>query len=92
MDMKEQEFTIFSVTSPNGKMQELEMETAYEAFFKKGDQIIRLSGMKYPVDLTPGALLICPFCGNVFPSENEVCIECNEPAFNADSIAKAHSI
>ena len=76
----------------DGNTVEIELDICYEKVFKKGDKIIRLSGMKYPVDLTPGALLICPFCGNVFPTENDVCVECCEPAFNADSIAKAHSI
>ena len=63
-------------------------EEAFEKVFKKGDKLIRLTGMDYPVDLTPEELLICPFCGNIFPTENKVCIECNEPALNDTAIGE----
>jgi len=85
-DMMLKEFTIFVVTAPNGRKRKIKMELFYEKAFKKGDRIILLSGMKYPVDLTPEELLICPFCGNIFPTENEVCIGCGEPALNAKAI------
>lgn len=86
MDMKSQEFTVFSIASPSGKIHESEMETAYESFFKKGDRIIRLSGMRYPVKLTHGELLICPFCGDLFPGETEHCKTCGKPAFSVKNI------
>ena len=84
--MRQQNFTIYTVTTPDGKKEELILPIPYERVFKKGDKIIRLSGMEYPVDLTPEELLICPFCGNIFPTENKDCIECGEPALNATVI------
>ena len=39
-------------------------------------------------NLTPEELLICPFCGNIFPTENKVCIECNDPALNDTAIGE----
>ena len=84
--MKQQNFSIYTVTMPNGKKEELILPIPYERVFKKGDKIIRITGMKYPVDLTPEEWLICPFCGNIFPTENKDCIECGEPALNATVI------
>ena len=84
--MKQQNFTIYTITTPDGKKEELILPIPYERVFKKGDKIIRLSGMEYPVDLTPEEMLICPFCGNIFPTENKDCIECGEPALNATVI------
>lgn len=84
--IREKPISIFTVTDSDGNAANIELDTHYEKVFQKGDKIIRLSGMLYPVNLTPEALLICPFCGNVFPSENEVCIECNEPALNTKAI------
>jgi len=88
MDMMQKNFSVFTVTESNGKKCEIELDTAFEKVFKKGDKLIRLTGMDYPVDLTPEELLICPFCGNIFPTENKVCIECNEPALNDTAIEK----
>ena len=88
MDMMQKNFSVFTVTESNGKKREIELDTAFEKVFKKGDKLIRLTGMDYPVDLTPEELLICPFCGNIFPTENKVCIECNEPALNDTAIEK----
>ncbi|MBE6602675.1 MAG: hypothetical protein E7637_09290 [Ruminococcaceae bacterium] len=84
--MRSQVLSIFTVTDENGNRLEIELPVPYEKVFKKGDKIIRLAGMKYPVDLTPEELLVCPFCGNIFPTENEVCVECGEPALNASVI------
>jgi len=81
--VREKQVSIFTVTDSDGNTVEIELDICYEKVFKKGDQIIRLSGMKYPVDLTPEEILICPFCGNIFPTENEVCVECGEPAIRA---------
>ena len=84
--MVSQNFSIYTVTLPDGRKEEIALPVPYERVFKKGDKLIRLTGMDYPVDLTPEELLICPFCGNIFPTENKVCIECNEPALNATAI------
>ena len=86
MDMMQKTFSVFTISSDDGKTREIELDVQYERVFKKGDKIIRLSGMEYPVDLTPEELLICPFCGNIFPTENKDCIECGEPALNATVI------
>jgi len=84
--MESKNFTVYTVARPDGKNETLLLPVPYERVFKKGDKLIRLSGMKYPVDLTPEELLICPFCGNIFPTENEICIGCGEPALNAKAI------
>ena len=84
--MLSKNFSIYTVTLSDGRTEELALPVPYERVFKKGDKLIRLSGMKYPVDLTPEELLICPFCGNIFPTENKDCIECGEPALNATVI------
>ncbi len=84
--MTQNTFSVFTISSDDGNTQEIELNVQYEKVFKKGDRIIRLSGMKHPVDLTPEELLICPFCGNIFPTENQDCIECGEPALNARAI------
>lgn len=84
--MRHQNFTIYTVTTLDGKREKLILPIPYERVFKKGDKLIRLTGMKYPVDLTPEELLICPFCGNIFPTENKDCVECGEPALNAKAI------
>ena len=86
MDMMQKNFSVFTISSPDGKRYEIELDVRYEKVFKKGDKLIRLTGMEYPVDLTPEELLICPFCGNIFPTENKDCIECGEPALNAKVI------
>ncbi len=84
--MTQKNFSIYTIDTPDGKKKELILPIPYERVFKKGDMIIRLPGMDYPVDLTPEELLICPFCGNIFPTENKDCIECGEPALNAKVI------
>lgn len=81
--MREQVFTTFTVTTENGNKMEIELPVPYEKVFKKGDRIIRFSGMDFPVDLKPEEFLICPFCGNIFPKENKVCVECGTAALNA---------
>jgi len=86
--MMSKNFSIFTVTRPDGRKEEIALPVPYERVFKKGDKLIRLTGMDYPVDLTPEELLICPFCGNIFPTENKVCIECNEPALNDTAIGE----
>ena len=86
--MTDRNFSLFTVTASDGKEATFFLPVPYERVFKKGDKIIRLSGMKYPVDLTTEELLICPFCGNIFPTENQDCIECGEPALNAKAIDK----
>ena len=82
--VREKQVSIFTVTDAHGTTMEIELDICYERVFKKGDKLIRLSGMQYPVDLTPEDILICPFCGNVFPSENDVCVQCGEPAIRAE--------
>ena len=84
--MVEKTFVILSVTTPKGKIKKIDLPYCYLRVFPKGDKILRMVGMQYPVDLTPEDFLICPFCGNVFPKENTYCVGCGETALNAEII------
>lgn len=55
----------------------IELDAKYDSVYKKGDALFFTSGILYPINLTSHDKVVCPFCGNIFPAENPVCINCN---------------
>ncbi|MBE6628303.1 MAG: hypothetical protein E7629_05190 [Ruminococcaceae bacterium] len=44
--------------------------------YREGDEVIGISGIPYPIVLTPHEWILCPLCGGVMPAVNETCVEC----------------
>ena len=86
--MYQRAITVYTVQTPDGRTQTFEAEIRYENVFKNGEKVIRLPGMLYPVDLNPERFVLCPFCGNISPKENAVCIECYAPALDTKALYK----
>lgn len=52
------------------------LDQKYESVYRKGDLVVKLSGLPCPANLTPGEHTVCPRCGQIAPSENAVCTGC----------------
>ena len=62
----------------NGRMHRMELGGQFESTIRKGDILLRLPGVPYPVTKTPGDIVICPYCGTIMPRENADCVGCGE--------------
>ena len=81
-DMHYRTFIICRMINDKGREVEFEFPEQCEPVFHAGDKIIKLSAIKYPIILTDHSWCMCPFCGNVFPKENDHCIQCNAEPIN----------
>ena len=81
--MYQRALTVYTVQAPDGRRVTFEAEIRYERVYSVGDRVLRLPGMRLPVDLSPERYVLCPFCGNISPKENETCVECGAPALGA---------
>lgn len=52
------------------------VDQRYEAVYRPGDLAVKLSGLPYPANLTPGEQTVCPVCGQIGPAENLTCTGC----------------
>lgn len=84
--MYQRALTVYTVQAPDGQNVTFTAEIRYERVFKNGEKVIRLPGMLYPVDLNPERYVLCPFCGNISPKENDLCIECGAPALDTKAL------
>ena len=67
---------IVSLEAANGRRYKLELENRFQDVIREGDVLIQLPGIPYFVSKTPCDLVVCPYCGNMMPRENEDCIGC----------------
>ena len=83
-DMHYRTFVVCRVELPNGRTLEYEYDKCYEPAFFKEDTLLVLPGIKHPINLTKHDWVVCPFCGNVMPCENEECISCGAKAIRVE--------
>ena len=76
-DMHYRTFIICRVMTSRNRELEFEFPEQYEPVFHKGDTVIKLAAVAYPINLTKHDWVLCPFCGNVMPEGNERCVGCN---------------
>ena len=76
-DMHYRTFIICRVVTPQNRELEFEFPEQYEPVFHKGDTVIKLAAIAYPINLTRHDWVLCPFCGNIMPEENDRCVGCN---------------
>ena len=67
---------IVSLEAANGRRYKLELENRFQDVIREGDVLIQLPGIPYFINKTPCDLVVCPYCGNMMPKENEDCIGC----------------
>ena len=53
-----------------------EVPKRYVKVYHEGDDVVGLSGLPYPIVLTPHPWILCPLCGGIMREENEYCVEC----------------
>ena len=69
-------FVVYHTVSAKGHKRKFEYEGRYARAYEKGDMLIILPGIAYPINLTARNWIVCPFCGNVMPKENKECVGC----------------
>ena len=86
-DTHSRTFIVCRVVTPQNRELEFEFSDQYENVYHKGDTVIKLPAVPYPINLTEHDWGLCPFCGNIMPKENDCCVECN-----ANSIKRSKSL
>ena len=76
-DMHYRTFIICRVVTPQNRELEFEFPEQFEPVFHEGDTVIKLAAVAYPINLTEHDWVLCPFCGNIMPEENDRCTGCN---------------
>ena len=74
--MQDRAFIVCDIITDNGKKKQFSLEKRYEKVFRKGDEIVFVRGLNYPINMTPENYVICPLCGNIMPSVSEQCVAC----------------
>ena len=56
------------------------LEQKYEHYYRIGDTVMCVPGLKFPINLTPYDDRVCPKCGTVLHKHNPICVgHCNMP-------------
>ena len=63
----------FTVEDGCGKLYHFEAPQRYEQMYDSGKELCSLSGLPYPIRLSPEEKTVCPLCGTITPLETEVC-------------------
>ena len=83
-DLRRENVIVCRIMTETGREIELEYISRYERVFSKGDKLIMLPFVKYPINLIRHDWYACPFCGNLMPSENKACIGCGRLTIQID--------
>ncbi len=62
-------------TDTKGKRRSSSFNKEYARCYETGDEIIFLSGLQYPINLSPHDMVACPYCGNIMPASNKRCVD-----------------
>lgn len=65
-----------SAEDESGDAFHFEVPKRYVKVYHEGDDVVGLSGISYPIVLTPHPWILCPLCGGIMPQVNETCVEC----------------
>ncbi|MBQ1225486.1 MAG: hypothetical protein IIX75_00165 [Clostridia bacterium] len=59
-------FVVFSVKSSNGKIHKFTLPRKYELIYQKGDKVMLISGLDFPVCYTKHRHVLCMKCGALY--------------------------
>ena len=88
--MTDRQFVVFTLEDEQGRASKIELEERFHDCIYKGDTLLRLAGVPYPINLKRHTKALCPICGNIMPGESTRCVGCDADAVpDHEALAKA---